>query len=260
MRGILLNSGGEAMKLQVYSYTNKGARDNNEDYFGYWTDNDEGVFVVADGLGGHDCGEVASQLAVNYILKTTHNNLSLSDENLLGIMNNVNKEIIKCQNANAHQKCMRTTIVAGFVKVNNFKYFNVGDSRLYYFKNGCLYIQSKDHSVSQLTVDLGEIPQEQIRFHDDRNKLLKVLGDTDNLNIKTIDDGITIENGDAFLLCSDGFWEYVFETEMELDLVKSSSPKEWCEFMTKRLLHRVTNNNDNFSAICAMVNLVNKER
>jgi serine/threonine protein phosphatase PrpC len=92
-----------------------------------------------------------------------------------------------------------------------------------------------------------------VRFHDDRNKLLKVLGNDENLNIRKIDDAVSIESGDAFLLCSDGFWEYVYEVEMEADLIKSDSPKDWIEYMIKRLLLRVTGNNDNFTAIAGFI-------
>lgn len=93
----------------------------------------------------------------------------------------------------------------------------------------------------------------QIRFHDDRNKLLKVLGNEDDLKLKKLCEPIALERGDAFLLCSDGFWEYIYEVEMEIDLIKSSTPQEWMTFMVKRLLSRVTTNNDNFTAICVFI-------
>ena len=249
------------MLFNIYSYTNKGARSYNEDCGGYWQDfqqdrnNSRGVYVLADGLGGHGYGEVASRFTVEYILGVAGQRFPAGEADLLSLMNNVNTAIMHKQNADPKYKQMRTTVAAGFFSENLFSYFNVGDSRVYYFKNGCLYMQTKDHSVSQMSVNLGEIRQEDIRFHDDRSKLLKVLGDVPSLNINKLDPPIPTESGDAFLLCSDGFWEYIYETEMELDLVKSSSPKEWCEFMCKRLLHRVYDgniNNDNFTVICGI--------
>jgi len=241
------------MQIKTYTYTNKGSRSNNEDYCGYYSYDDYGVWVLADGLGGHDCGEVASEMATNFILDSSKEINDFSEENLIMIMNKANEIIMKEQNANIAHRNMKTTVVAGFLKDGVFRYFNVGDSRLYYFKNGCLYAQTKDHTVSQIVADLGEIPTAGIRFHDDRNKLLKVLGNENNLNIKKLDSPIKVESGNAFLLCSDGFWEYVYETEMEIDLVKSSTPRQWLEFMVKRLLLRVTGNNDNFTAICVFI-------
>ena len=81
------------------------------------------------------------------------------------------------------------------------------------------------------------------------NKLLKVLGDTEELRIDQIREPVDIEPGDAFLLCTDGFWEYVYETEMEIDLIKSRSPKEWTEYMVKRLLLRPAAERDNFTVL-----------
>lgn len=99
---------------------------------------------------------------------------------------------------------------------------------------------------------MGEIAFDQIRFHDDRKKLIKVLGNEEQLKITKLDQPIKAEKGDAILLCSDGFWEYVYETEMEIDLSKSSTAQEWGEFMIKRLLLRVSGDNDNFTCICVL--------
>ncbi|MHB8064106.1 MAG: PP2C family protein-serine/threonine phosphatase [Ruminiclostridium sp.] len=236
------------MEVVTYSYTNQGGRGNNEDYSCYDYSMDFGVWTLADGLGGHNSGEAASRLAATMIVNDMKVLREVSDNSLLEIINKANKLILSEQK-NAAYNGMRTTVVSAFVQDNNFHYFNVGDSRMYYFKNGCLYRQTKDHSVSQVAVALGEISLADIRFHDDRNKLLKVLGDTEDLGILKIEDKIPMESGDAFLLCSDGFWEYVFETEMEIDLLKAQSPRQWIEFMVKRLLLRVTGNNDNFSVI-----------
>jgi serine/threonine protein phosphatase PrpC len=243
------------LRFEIYNYSNRGARPNNEDSCGYWQGEarGKGAYVVADGLGGHDCGEVASRLAVEYILNAAQDKDDFSEEALLKMLDGANMRIIERQKANPEHKNIRTTIAAGFLDGDVFRHFHVGDSRFYYFKNGSLYWQSRDHSVSQMSVDMGHIAPEAIRFDDDRSKLLKVLGDAERLNINQLPSSIKIEGHDAFLLCTDGFWEYVFETEMELDLVKSGSPREWCEFMCKRLLRRVTGNNDNFTALCAFV-------
>ena len=239
------------MEIVTYSYTNKGGRSNNEDYAAFDSNPQGiGVWVLADGLGGHDCGEVASKLAVDYVIEEAQNMIDIAESNLISIMNATNEQILSEQKNNPHYKSMRTTIVAAFSDFKRICYFNVGDSRFYYFKNGCLYKQSRDHSVSQVAASIGEIPVTQIRFHDDRNKLLRVLGNEPNLKIEKLDEPIIMESGDAFLLCSDGFWEYVYETEMEIDLLKSISPKQWLEYMVNRLLLRVTNNNDNFTALC----------
>ena len=114
-----------------------------------------------------------------------------------------------------------------------------------------------DHSVPAMLAQAGRVDPADIRNHEDRNKLLKVLGDSEDLALKGEKqyDTIELEDGDAFLLCSDGFWEYVYETEMEIDLSKSDSAHEWKTYMLKRLLNRVTDNNDNFTLICGILRL-----
>ncbi len=96
----------------------------------------------------------------------------------------------------------------------------------------------------------GEITQEEIRGHVDRNRLLRAIGREDTIQIDT-SKIVPMEGEDhAFLLCSDGFWEYVTEKEMEKDLMRSGSPKDWLERMVKRINKRTKNiNNDNNTAV-----------
>lgn len=97
--------------------------------------------------------------------------------------------------------------------------------------------------------------QEDIRGNEDRSQLLKVLGAESTLNIKKRYQPIDIRTGDAFLICSDGFWEYVFETEMEMDLLKSDSAEIWLKYMLKRHILRAENKGDNYTAICGIIHL-----
>lgn len=130
---------------------------------------------------------------------------------------------------------------------------HIGDSRLYHFLDGELIEQTFDHSVSQMAVLRGEISQEEIRGHVDRNRLLRAIGREDTIKIDC-SDIVDMEGEDhAFLLCTDGFWEYVTEDEMEKDLRKSRSPGEWLDRMLKRLDKRTRKkNNDNNSAVAIM--------
>ena len=103
--------------------------------------------------------------------------------------------------------------------------------------------------MSQVAVDMGTMTFEEIRGSEDRSKLLKVLGDNEKLNIKKFYQPIQIENGDAFLICSDGFWDFVTEGEMEADLLKAENAPAWLRFMLKRQLLRAKNEDDNYTAV-----------
>lgn len=237
-------------EFKMSVFTNKGTRDHNEDSCGYRADEGKVCFVVADGLGGHEKGEVASQIAVEYVLKHFTDNDKFTEENLLELLYDTDRAVKEEQKEHPG---MRTTVAAAFIQDGKFWYFHVGDTRCYYLKNGCIYEQSKDHSIPQIEVSMGEIKTEDIRFHVDRNRLLKVLGNEDELLIEHLEQPIDMESGDAFLLCTDGFWEYVYETEMEVDFLKSSSPKEWNEHMIKRLLNRPASEHDNYTVMSCWI-------
>jgi len=239
------------MVFTTYSYSNIGGRPNNEDYMFY----QNGIWVVADGLGGHECGEIASKTAVETVVDyAMKNGVSLDDSNLDAMITAANMAVVESQKTDSKHSAMRTTLVFATSNGRQLRYANVGDSRFYYFKRGQLYVQSIDHSVSALSAKMGDIKYEDIRKDDDRNKLLKVLGNEEELKVKIPENIINVEPGDAFLLCSDGFWEYVYENEMELDLAKSKTSEEWLKSMVKRVILRTKNqNNDNYTAIVVRI-------
>ena len=168
-------------------------------------------------------------------------------------MEGANTEVIKKGDGG------KTTIAAAFTENGNFIYANAGDSRVYYFRDGKIIAQTKDHSVCQASVDMGMIRPEDIRGNEDRSRLLKVLGSEEKLNIKKSYPPIKIQNGDAFLVCSDGFWEYVYETEMEADLLKSDNSETWLKYMLKRHILRAENKGDNYTAVCGIIYLDGSE-
>ena len=143
---------------------------------------------------------------------------------------------------------MKTTVVVLRIESGKAFWAHVGDSRLYYFDDGKLKSRTSDHSASQLAVLMGEITEEQIRFHSQRSRILRALGSSaaqPELSAETdIDDGKA-----AFLLCSDGFWEYVYEREMEQTLSNAPTPEQWLRDMEEILKSRVKPWNDNYSAI-----------
>ena len=204
------------------------------------------------GNGGHENGEVASACAIKYF--ETHRCSEYSKESLLSLVEGAHKAV-QALNTEA-----RTTVAACFTSEDMFHYINVGDSRIYYFKNNSLYAQSKDHSVCQAAVDMGTMAYEDIRTSEDRSSLLKVLGNEGELNLKRFYEPIKMEDGDAFLVCSDGFWEFVYEGEMEADLLKAGSADEWLNSMLKRQLLRAKNEDDNYTVICGMISADEKPK
>ena len=235
------------MKLRAYAYTNRGGRDHNEDALR--ASAEDGVFVLADGLGGHRCGEVASALAVDALFTGMVNSEHLDGDSLVELFRSANEEILRRQ-AQPGQEEMRTTAVALKIAGDTAVWAHIGDSRLYRFHGGEAAEVTADHSVTYRKFLGGEISYMDIYHDDDRGRLLRVLGKEP---CRPEAGGAAAEPGDAFLLCSDGFWEYVYTEEMQADLCKSSSPEAWAGSMLLRHIRRTPPENDNFSLIAVFL-------
>ncbi|NOT10981.1 MAG: serine/threonine-protein phosphatase [Methylococcaceae bacterium] len=242
------------MKYQTATLCQQGGRFTNEDYYGsVELEDDLKCWVVADGLGGHGGGDVASKLAVETIVNTLAENPLLATETLKLQFNNAQEAVIEAQKHSLKLANMQTTAVVLIVHRVLALWGHIGDTRLYYFHEDFLQKQTSDHSVPQLLANAGEIDATEIRFHEDRNRLLRAIGSEEAFKPHLEQSPISLHSGDAFLLCTDGFWEYVFEAEMEEDLTQSSSAEEWLNAMEQRLLARAPEENDNYSAIAIIM-------
>ena len=235
------------MKLRAYAYTNRGGRDHNEDALR--ASAEDGVFVLADGLGGHRCGEVASALAVDALFTGMVNSEHLDGDGLAELFRSANEEILRRQ-AQPGQEEMRTTAVALKIAGDAAVWAHIGDSRLYRFHGGEAAEVTADHSVTYRKFLGGEISYMDVYHDDDRSRLLRVLGKEP---CRPEAGRAAVEPGDAFLLCSDGFWEFVYSEEMQADLCRAAAPEDWAESMLLRHIRRTPPGNDNFSLITVFV-------
>ena len=234
------------MRCIFDSYTNVGGRDNNEDAMLTVRRRGEYLLAVADGLGGHDCGEVASALAVSTIEKMFR---AKGGFDAAAAMQAANEAIFDEQKKTG--KKMRTTLSLVYVQKDKIITAHVGDTRAYLIRDGKIFTRTVDHSVSQLAVRAGEITEDQIRQHPDRNVLTKVLGGYENLKpeINVIIPG----KNDAVLICSDGFWEYVLEADMLKTLSRSWSPTGWLMKMMRIRRKNAPKGCDNNTAVAAFL-------
>ena len=237
------------MKLSAFSYTNRGGRAHNEDSVRCRCGDRRGVFVVADGLGGHRCGEVASALAADLLFDGCFQAGRLDSETLTGLLRSANEEILARQ-AQPGQEDMRTTAALLALEGDRAVWAHIGDSRVYHFSGGALARVTRDHSVTYKKYLGGEISYMDVYHDDDRSSLLRMLGKP---GCQPEAGEAAVRPGDAFLLCSDGFWEYVYNEEMLLDLVKADSPEAWAQLMLLRHIRRTPPGNDNYSLITVFV-------
>lgn len=240
--------------MDIFLYSNKGGKEVNEDSAGYEVDQDGSVFVVADGLGGHQYGELSSACVVEFLLNEWKNGDIVSGYQEQWIQDQVsaaNQMVLKMQ-AEYHS-VMKTTFVALLLEQDWAIWANSGDSRLYYFHDRRLEAVTEDHSVAYKKYKAGEITRDQICKDEDQSCLLRSLGSRDRYEPDIHRSAGKIEPGDAFLLCTDGAWEYLRDEEILIDLLKAKSAREWTESLLLRIMSRVQGNHDNLTLLTIMI-------
>lgn len=231
----------------------EGSRENNEDSVGMYQDEDSWCFILADGLGGHGKGEVASRVAVDSVIEQFVVQEERKDF-LDRAFASAQDAIMTRQRTDRTCFDMKTTMVVLDIEKDKVQWGHIGDSRLYYFQDGKLKERTLDHSVPQMLVAVGEIKEKDIRHHPDRNRLLRVLGvEMDEMNHQ-LSEPLEVNGKQAYLLCSDGFWELIEEKKMEATLRKASDPEKWLEAMEEIVLKNGKNTDmDNYSAVAVWI-------
>ena len=236
--------------MRAVSLSNRGGRKHNEDCVGYARAGEIWCFVLCDGLGGQLCGEVASKLVCDMVRGEFERNPQISRSALRDYLKKAALAI--CAERDEDRYNMASTVVALVTDGRKAVWAHLGDSRLYYISGGEILKITDDHSVAFMEFEGGMITYDDIRRSPNQNKLTRCIGDMDNF-MPDISDVTELERGDAFLLCSDGFWEYVTEDDIEETINKSATPKEWLEKMLEVLHENEIEKNDNYSAIAVMV-------
>ena len=197
------------MKFTIYQESRVGQRRNNEDRIAYSYSRDALLMVVADGMGGHHHGEVAAQLAVQYLMDVFQREAKPSiDDPFLFLQrgfNNAHEAIIDYSVAHGLSDSPRTTCVACIVQDNIAYWAHAGDSRLYLLREGRVQTHTRDHSRIQLLLEQGVITPAQAAVHPERNRVYSCLGGPQTPEIE-FSRKTPLEAGDVLALCTDGVW------------------------------------------------------
>ena len=227
---------------EIHYYTNPGGRSLNEDTILVQQMANSVLALAADGMGGKPGGEIASKIAVEYLKKRLENQ-EVSADLLYDAVMEANQEVLD----GISEKSPRTTIAVLWLDQDQAMSATVGDTRIYQFREGTIRFQSTDHTVAQLSVQSGKLTPETLRQSEERFQLLYALGSKDEIRIDI--HNLDVKSGDCFLICTDGFWEYVREQEMMDDLMKSRNAGAWLKKMKSRVISSQKENSDNYSAI-----------
>jgi serine/threonine protein phosphatase PrpC len=197
------------MKFTLVQDSRIGARQYQQDRIGHWSTRTTLLLAVADGMGGHDRGELAAQVAIDHLSvefrRDAKPRLADPDVFLFRSLGRAHAAI-QLESQRLRLPEPPATVIVACVVQDGYAYWNhVGDSRLYLIRHGRVVTRTKDHSRVQQLVDEGRIREEAIPSHPDRNKLLQCLGGVLPPKIEPASSARLAKN-DILLLCSDGLW------------------------------------------------------
>jgi PPM family protein phosphatase len=209
------------MRFSVYQVSRKGGREKNEDRMGYCYTRDSGLFALADGMGGHPEGEVASQLALQTLAAMFQREAKPSLKDPLRFLHNAviagHHQLLRYATERALIDTPRTTVVACVLQGNAAYWAHCGDSRLYLVRGDKLIARTRDHSYTELQETLAQVVPIGERFN--RNVLFTCLGSPGKPVIDTAGP-LLMQQGDRVLLCSDGLWGSVSDAEITSQLAQ----------------------------------------
>ena len=221
--------------IELANLTDPGCvRERNEDYYCYFEPDDDDAFrargrllVVADGMGGHEGGEIASGIAVEMVRQTWSSGAGDPSELLIAALGKAHAAIQDYAREHPELAGMGTTCTAAALIGGLLYYGHVGDTRLYLIRGGAIRRVTHDHSLVQRLVDTGVITEAQAADHPDRNVLVAALGMSGAVSVDVPDAAIPLEPGDTLLICTDGLHGLVSEPELA-DAATRSEPRQAC--------------------------------
>lgn len=211
------------------------------------TRKESAVFAVSDGLGGESCGEEASFEAVCTLKKYGIK----FHEDYLVYLNEVNKNIRTREKLSGNR--MACTFAALSISHNEARIVNIGDSRVYLFRNGELFLLSKDHSEFQTMLDFQLLKPEEYYTSEKRNSLTRCIGYDDALIEPNIQKELEIQDGDLYLLCSDGFCGTVRNEDIKKSISSEQRLLSKCESMVHKALE--LGSDDNITVMLVQINM-----
>ncbi len=238
--------------MQTCFLSETGGRSRNEDACGYWTSDEGCCWVVSDGAGGHGSGDVASRLVVSTVLRQFSAHPRVEPDEASTLLQAANDAVVREKTNGNTRDDMHATAVLLLIDPRRglAVWGHVGDTRIYLFRRGRVAYQTRDHSLVQNMIDAGYGSTDMIRTHPQRSLLTSAIGSVESLPLSVSAEPLALQVGDVFLLCTDGWWEYVEESDMERLLGESASCEGWLASMGALVRSRAPAENDNYTAVC----------
>jgi len=237
------------MKFAVYQVSRKGGRELNEDRMGYCYTREAGLFALADGMGGHPEGEVASQLALQTLAAMFQREAKPKLDDPLRFLQEAivagHHQLLRYASERGLMDTPRTTVVACVLQGRTAYWAHCGDSRLYLLRGDKLVARTRDHSYSELQNTLSQVVPVGSRLN--RNVLFTCLGSPGRPVIDTAGP-LTLAAGDRVLLCSDGLWSSLSD-ELMTQVLSSTPIASAVPELVERALRVAGDKSDNVTAL-----------
>ncbi|MFO1337747.1 MAG: PP2C family serine/threonine-protein phosphatase [Burkholderiaceae bacterium] len=237
------------MRFSVYQVSRKGGREKNEDRMGYCYTRDSGLFALADGMGGHPEGEVASQLALQTLAGAFQREAKPSLKSPLRFLQDAilagHHQLLRYATEKGLVDTPRTTVVACVLQGRAAFWAHCGDSRLYLVRGGKLIARTRDHSYTELQQTLSQVVPIDAKFN--RSVLFTCLGSPGKPVVDTVGP-VTLQTGDRLIVCSDGLWSQLNDDEI-VDLLATRSLSDAVPEMVERALRNGGSHGDNVTVL-----------
>jgi PPM family protein phosphatase len=229
----LLSNTAVPVLLSMAQISHAGGRQVNQDSWGSAQQDDLACIIVSDGVGGEYGGEIASNVVVHSIMEMFVEEASFGPRALQSYLDYAVAQLNRRQAQIPRLKDMSATVATLLIDQKNrcALWAHMGDTRIYQFRRGQLLSFTKDHSLIQQFVDAGHCSPEQLRRHPRRSILCAAAGVEGSAPAEVTRQAIQLQDGDAFLICTDGFWEWISEAEMELATMQAGSAQDWLNVM-----------------------------
>ena len=242
--------------IAISCASERGQRASNEDQVRVCREGAQWLAVLADGAGGHRGGAEAARRTVEHVPQALQGQgVRFAPDALTNAVIATHRHVRSGQQEGGSSGRMHSTLVVLWIDAEGGRalWSHVGDSRLYRVRRGALRLLTSDDSLVQRMVDAGLLTHAQALVHPYRNQLVAALGIEGEVEPHTLPDAAPLEPGDAFLLCSDGWWGTLDDACILASLGDADSPQEWLQAMQHCIEARAQEHQDNFSAIAAWV-------
>lgn len=239
-----------SITLTLAELSHIGDRASNQDALGSARQDDLACMVISDGAGGHEGGEIAAKTVVGAVIESFMRESSFGARALRSYIDHAIVQVADRKRAEEKLKDMSATVAAVLIDLENRSvlWAHMGDTRIYFFRRSKIYRVTKDHSLVQQFIDAGYCAADKLRSHPQRSSLFAAIGAEGDTPPEVTQEVAEIRDGDAFLICTDGFWEWITEDDMEKTLASSESAEAWLSSMNAIAAKAVSKSRDNYTA------------